>query len=146
MATVSLDMSAFPQQVWAALADPDTYADWVVGSDSIRTADDEWPATGSKFHHRVGSGPLKVRDHTEVLESTPPRHLVLHARARPIGTARVELTIAERSGGSRVTMRETAGDRLTLLALNPLTYPLMNRRNTTALKRLKRIAEATPKS
>jgi uncharacterized protein YndB with AHSA1/START domain len=60
-----------PEQVFAVLADPAAYADWVVGSDTIRDADPTWPAVGSKFHHRVGIGLLKVNDHTEVVEVDP---------------------------------------------------------------------------
>jgi hypothetical protein len=71
------------------LSDPHSYGDWVVGSDTIRDADPRWPAAGSRFYHRVGAGPLKVNDHTEVLEVDPQRQLVLHARARPLGTAKV---------------------------------------------------------
>jgi uncharacterized protein YndB with AHSA1/START domain len=130
-----------PDRVWSALADPETYADWVVGSHSIRDADDTWPQVGARFHHRVGAGPFRVRDNTEVLKSQPPERLVLRAKARPLGTARVELVIKRDGDGSLVTIKETAGDPLTLLAINRLTDPLMDRRNTESLRRLKRIAE-----
>ncbi len=123
------------------LSDPEAYADWVVGADSIRGADPTWPAVGSRFHHRVGASPLTVSDHTEVLEVDAPRRLVLRARARPIGTAIVRLELAPESGGTKVTMTEVAGDPLSRLVLNPLTYPLVHRRNREALRRLKRIAE-----
>jgi uncharacterized protein YndB with AHSA1/START domain len=141
MSTVHLTFEVPPERVWAVLADPDTYGDWVVGSHSIRDADADWPAPGSRFYHRVGAGPFTVRDHTEVLAAEPPERLVLHARARPLGTARVELVISRAGDGSFVTIRETAGDRLSALAINPLTYPLMDRRNVETLQRLKRIAE-----
>ena len=141
MSTVHLKFDVPPQRVWDALADPETYADWVVGSHSIRDVEGSWPEPGSKFHHRVGSGPFVVRDHTESLEADPPHRLVLHAKARPLGTARVELVIAKDGEGSVVTLQETAGDPLTLLAINRFTNPLLDRRNVESLRRLKRIAE-----
>jgi len=113
----------------------------VVGAHSIRGADPTWPAVGSRFHHRVGVTPLTVSDHTEVLEVEHSRRLVLRARARPIGTAIVRLELAPAKGGTAVTMTEVAGDPLSRLVLNPLTYPLVRRRNVKALGRLRRIAE-----
>ena len=133
--------SVAPQRVFAVLADPESYADWVVGSHSIRDADPDWPAVGSRFHHRVGVGPLTVKDHTEVLEVDPPHRLVLRARARPLGTAKIELVLEPRDGGTHVTMTEVAGDPLSKLAINPLTDPLVHRRNVESLRRLQRISE-----
>lgn len=130
-----------PERVFAVLTDAAAYADWVVGSDSIRGTDANWPAVGSRFHHRVGVGPFKVADHTEVIENDPPRKLVLHARARPVGTAKVTLLLKAAQDGTWVTMRETAGDPLSHLAINPLTDWAVHLRNREALRRLARIAE-----
>jgi uncharacterized protein YndB with AHSA1/START domain len=141
MAKTRAWFSVAPERIFAVLSDPEAYADWVVGSHSIRDADPGWPAPGSRFYHRVGAGPLTVSDHTEVLEMQAPDRLVLRARARPLGTAIVRLELAPHDGGTRVTMTEVAGDPLSRLALNPLTYPLVNRRNDESLRRLRRIAE-----
>lgn len=130
-----------PDRVFAVLSDPDSYADWVVGSHSVRDADPAWPAVGSRFHHRVGLGPLTVNDHTEVLRVDPPHRLVLRARARPLGTATVELVLEPHDGGTRVTMIEVAGDLLSKLAINRLTDPLVHHRNVVSLRRLRRISE-----
>jgi uncharacterized protein YndB with AHSA1/START domain len=141
MATNHTQIAASPDQVFAVLANPENYGDWVVGSDAIRDADPSWPKVGSRFHHRVGVGLLKVNDHTEVLEVEPPHRLVMHARARPLGTAKVSMRLTDRDGGTHVTMTEIAGDRFSRLALNRLTDPLVHLRNTESLRRLKRIAE-----
>ena len=142
MATTNRQISAPLERVFAVLSDPRSYGDWVVGSDSIRDADAAWPAAGSRFYHRVGVGPLKLDDHTEVLEVEPPRKLVLHARARPLGTAKVTLLLASQGdAATHVTMREEAGDSLSRLAINPLTDWLVHHRNVESLRRLKRIAE-----
>jgi uncharacterized protein YndB with AHSA1/START domain len=130
-----------PERVFAVLSDPNCYGDWVVGSHSIRDADASWPAPGSRFHHRVGVGPFTLKDHTEVLKNDPPHRLVLHARGRPLGTAKVDLRLESCGDGTRVTMIETAGDPLSRIGINPLTDPLVRLRNAESLRRLRRIAE-----
>ena len=141
MATTEAQFSVSPDRVFAVLSDPESYGDWVVGSHSIRDADPNWPAAGTRFFHRVGAGPLTVSDHTEVLQVDPPRRLVLRARARPVGTAKVEIVLEPRDGGTHVTMTEVAGDPLSRLGLNRLTDPLVHRRNVESLRRLRRISE-----
>ena len=141
MATTQRQLTAPPERVFAVLADAGAYGDWVVGSDTIRDADAHWPAPGSRFYHRVGTGPIKVEDHTEVLEAQPPMRLVLRARARPLGTARVEMILIPRDGGTLVTMIETGADPLSRLAVNPLTGWVVHLRNRRSLGRLARIAE-----
>jgi uncharacterized protein YndB with AHSA1/START domain len=141
MATNETQIAAAPDMVFAALANPENYGSWVVGSSTIRDADPNWPQVGTRFHHRVGVGLAKVNDHTEVLDVDPPHRLVLHARARPFGTANVTILLDEHDGGTHVTMIEVAGDRLSRLALNRLTDPLIHLRNIESLRRLKRIVE-----
>lgn len=143
MATNHTHIAASPDHVFAVLANPENYGDWIVGSDTIRDADRTWPKVGSRFHHRVGFGLLKVHDHTEVLVVDPPHLLVTHARARPLGSAKVSLRLAERDGGTDVTMTEVAGDPLSRLALNRFTDVVVHLRNAESLRRLKRIAETT---
>jgi uncharacterized protein YndB with AHSA1/START domain len=134
-------MDVSPERVFQVLASPATYGDWVVGSDTIRDADPDWPAVGSRFYHRVGWGPLKVNDHTEVVDVDPPRRLVLHARARPLGTALVTFLLEPRDGGTYVTMTEAPGDPLSHLAINPFTDWMVRLRNDITLRRLERIAQ-----
>jgi uncharacterized protein YndB with AHSA1/START domain len=131
-----------PERVWAVLADPQSYAYWVVGSDTIRDADPTWPAVGSKLHHRVGIGPFKLNDNSEVLESFPPLRLVLQARGRPFGTARVRIELLEHDGGTRVTMSEGPGDPISRLFHNPLFDRLLRARNHESLRRLGELAGA----
>ena len=141
MSTTEIQLDVPPERVIEVLSDPAMYADWVVGSDTIRGSDPDWPAVGSRFYHRVGVGPIKVNDHTEVMALDRARTLVLRARARPMGTAVVALEWVARGDGTHVTMRETAGDPLSHLAINPLTDWTVRLRNRRALRRLKRIAE-----
>ncbi len=141
MAVTEIDLTVGPERVFEVLCDPKAYGDWVVGSDTIRDADPNWPAVGSRFYHRVGAGPFKVNDDTKVIELDPARKLVLHARARPVGTAEVSMEWVAQGGGTHVTMREVAGDPLSRLAINPLTDWTVDLRNRVALRRFKRIAE-----
>jgi uncharacterized protein YndB with AHSA1/START domain len=140
MARTERTIATTPQRIFAVLADPQSYGHWVVGSDLIRDADAAWPAVGSRFHHRVGFGPVKVNDHTEVLDAEPPHRLRLRAKARPLGTAFVTLQLEPVPEGTRVTMIEDAADRLTALVFNPLTHLLVHGRNVESLRRLEELA------
>ena len=144
MAVNEIHIDTPPDRVFAVLADWRSYGDWVVGSRMIRGADPGFPAVGTRFHHQVGIGPLNLNDHTEVLEVDAPRKLILKAKARPLGTAIVDLTLEPDGNGCRVTMREDPGDRVTAFVFMPLTHLLMRGRNAEALDRLKRLAEERP--
>ena len=133
-------MPVSPEAVWDALADPETYADWVVGSQRIRAADAAWPAPGSRFHHTVGVGPLSVDDHTECLEADAPIRLRLRAKARPLGTAQVTLELAPSGDGTYVRMTENPDGLSSVLGLNPLVHLLTMARNAESLRRLEQIA------
>src|ERR1700712_5761462 len=120
---MATNVAFFPvpiKKVFSVLSAPDTYAYWVVGSAKIRDADASWPAVGSKLHHTVGIGPFNQNDHTELLEARPPLRLVLQARTRPFGTARVTLELIDLGDGTQVTMGEGPGDLFSRLLFNPV--------------------------
>jgi uncharacterized protein YndB with AHSA1/START domain len=129
-----------PDAVWEALADPGGYGYWVVGSSEIRDADATWPEPGSRFHHTVGVGPLKVSDHTVSLEARRPTLLRLRAKARPLGTAKVTLELTPQDGGTRVRMVEDPDGLTSFLTLNPLVHLLTRGRNAESLMRLEELA------
>ena len=141
MAINRTHIDAPPERVFAVLADWRAYAEWVVGSRLMRGVDPGFPAAGTRFHHQVGIGPLHLNDHSEVLEVDQPHRLVLHAKARPFGTAIVDLTLEATDRGTDVTLREDPGDRLSALLFQPLTHLLVRGRNTESLRRLKELAE-----
>lgn len=141
MATNDTHVDATPEQVFEVLCIPRHYPDWVVGAKDFRGADPDWPAVGTKFHHSVGAGPLTIKDNTEVLEVEPDRRLVLQARTRPMGTARVELTLHPEAGGTRIVMKEGPGDAMSRLVFNPVADLLLKGRNVEALRRLSRLID-----
>jgi len=140
MATNERFMPVPPEAVWDALADAGGYAYWVVGSSEIRDADPQWPQPGARFHHTVGVGPLKIDDHTESLEARRPSLLRIRAKARPLGTATVTLTMTPRDGGTRVRMSESPDGLTSWLTFNPLVQLLVKGRNAESLMRLEELA------
>ena len=140
MATNERYMPVPPQAVWDVLADPDSYGYWVVGSKAIRDAEPEWPAPGSKFHHTIGFGPLKLSDHTVALETEPPRRFRLRAKGRPAGTATVTLELEPKDGGTLVTMSENPDGVFSPLALLPPLHLVTKGRNAESLMRLEELA------
>lgn len=131
-----------PEAVWAVLADPRSYGEWVVGSRRIRHWDEGWPAAGTRFHHEVGMPVLGTRDHTESLESIEPRRLKLRARARPIGTAFVTVELEPKDGGTRIVLTEDPADPLTKVATLPWWWLAVRVRNAESMRRLCRLALA----
>jgi uncharacterized protein YndB with AHSA1/START domain len=140
MATSERFMPVPPEAVWNALADARGYGYWVVGSCEVREVEGRWPEPGSRFHHTVGIRPLRVRDHTESLEARRPALLRIRAKARPLGTAQVTMTLTPLDGGTRVRMAEEPDGRVAWLAFNPLVELLLKGRNAESLMRLEELA------
>jgi uncharacterized protein YndB with AHSA1/START domain len=151
-------IDAPPQSVWDVLADPPSYEEWVVGNTGIRDYDGGWPTPGTEFHHKVGLGPLNVKDKTVALEATPPSlaahaaavggtppvprgRLVMNVRVLPVGHGVVTLELQESGSGTLVQMEERpAGGPLKVLW--PVLDPLVKLRNAETLRRLKDLAES----
>ena len=136
-----ITVGAPPEAVYDVLADPRCYGEWVVGSSDIQAADPEWPAAGTAFDHRVGVGPLKTADCTEVLASRAPTYLQLLAHAKPLPAARVTIELAAAEGGTRVTILEDVDDPVLRKVLWPLVQPATWVRNHESLRRLRNLAE-----
>jgi uncharacterized protein YndB with AHSA1/START domain len=140
MATNTRTMPVAPDQVWAVLADPSHYGDWVVGASKVRRSEGDWPSKGATFHHTVGIWPLHIRDVTSVLESDRPKSLVLQAKVRPLGSARIELTLSPSAGGTEVEMTEEPSAPFVARMARRLFDPVIYVRNGEALRRLESLA------
>ncbi|HEY0485137.1 MAG TPA: SRPBCC family protein [Mycobacteriales bacterium] len=137
MGTVIETVDTTPERVFAILGDGWTYSGWVVGCTHIRDVDRGWPAPGTRIHHSVGSWPATIEDTTSVVEVEPGRRLVLEARVWPVGKARVTFTLEGLGGGrTRVTMEEETTGGPGRVLQNPLTDPLLDKRNEESLARL----------
>ena len=141
MADTDIFVEAPPERVFDVLSDTSSYGHWVVGSKHIRGEEGGWPAPGSRFHHTVGVGPLTVRDHTSVEESQRPRRLVLRAKFRPMGIARIALDLEPEGRGTRVRMREHPLGGPMARIWNRAADALVHARNVESLRRLKSLAE-----
>jgi hypothetical protein len=138
--TVKRDTTASRQRVWDVIADGWTYSQWV-GNTRMRAVDPRWPAPGAFIHHTIGIWPVVLNDETEVESSTPLEELVLLAKGRPFGGARITLRLSDSGAGCRVEMAEVpvggplnwVPRRLALAA----AYP----RNRECLARLAALAE-----
>jgi uncharacterized protein YndB with AHSA1/START domain len=141
MARNDIFIAASVDEVFALLADPPSYADWVFGSRDVLSADEGWPKAGAEFEHQVGVPPLVIQDRTKVLSASPPRQLVLHARARPLPSARITFHLRPEGNGTRVTMIEDFENGLVNLLARPMGHVAIRLRNRETLRRLKARAE-----
>ena len=142
MATTERLIDAPAEDIFHVLADPESYAHWVVGSNEIRAYDKDWPVVGATFHHTQGKWPITVKDTSSVLEANPNRRLVLEVRTRPYVVAKVELDLIPQNGKTCVRMVETPIGGLLKPVNNPLLELLTHVRNKRGLGRLARLAEA----
>jgi hypothetical protein len=105
--TVKRDTTASRGQVWAVMADGWTYSQWVVGNSRMRAVDPNWPQVDSTIAHSIGVWPLLLDDLTVVEDCQPLEQLVLLAKGRPFGKARITLRLSDiEGGGCRIEMAE----------------------------------------
>jgi uncharacterized protein YndB with AHSA1/START domain len=142
VATNDIFVRAAPARVFDVLADASRYAEWVVGAQDVLDADAAWPDDGAELTHRSGVGPAGLTDVTEVLESEPPRRLVLLAHLSRLGSLRVELVLTAEGEGTRVRMDEEPVSGPSATLHNPLGDLALNARNVLSLQRLRDLAES----
>ena len=137
MGEVSIVIERPAAAVFAALSDPHSYPEWLVGCREMRAVDPDWPRPGAEFHHRVGMGPFTVDDSSCLLEIEPERCLRLQVRARPVGRGEVTFRLAPDHEG-RSTIVTLSEVPVGLLAVaRPLLGPLTDARNRHSLQRLR---------
>jgi uncharacterized protein YndB with AHSA1/START domain len=134
-------MHASPEQVFAALQNPYTYAYWVVGCKRIRYVERDWPQPGAAFHHTIGVGPVATNDETRVVAIQAPRFLELEAHGWPAGQARIQFLVEPHHDSTRVEMIEEPTKGPAAWLHNPVLDAAAHARNTVTLRRLARVAE-----
>ena len=142
MALNEIHVDAPPAAVFDVLADGWSFGHWVVGTKEVRMVEPTWPDPGAKIHHSVSLGPLTVEDSTVVEEAKDDRRLVLRARARPMGSARVTIDLAPDGDGTLVAMEERpVSGPLQKLFNGMFDATLLRGRNQESLRRLRALAE-----
>ncbi len=126
---------------FAVIVDPTTYPHWLVGTQSIRDVDAEWPAPGSRFHHSVGVGTLQLHDHSEVLEIEPGYRLQLRVKARPFVSAVATFTVVGDDERCVVSIEEEPTVRWLGNMVRVVMDPTVHVRNQRSLRRLAAFVE-----
>ena len=139
MAHTCREIAVPPSEIFAVLADPESYPDWLIGAANIRDYDRNWPSPGTKFHHSVGVRPFVLMDTTEVIDVEPDRSLVLHVRARPLVAAIVTFRLIGDDERCVVSMEEEPTARMLGNVVRPALDPATHVRNHRSLRRLERV-------
>jgi uncharacterized protein YndB with AHSA1/START domain len=141
VAVDSITIAAPRERVFAILADPLAYRDWVVGTRAILGVEGPWPEPESSLRYEAGFGGLRIRDRTIVLAAAPPRRLELLAKARPFPDTAITLTVRPAGSVTVVSLVEHPANPVLRTAIGPLGHRAVSLRNRLALRRLKRVAE-----
>jgi uncharacterized protein YndB with AHSA1/START domain len=141
MATVTTYIDVAPSEVYSVLANGWYYSGWVVGTSHMRAVEEAWPAVGSRLFHASGVWPAALADETSVDEVTPNERLVMTARGRPLGEARVEIALTGQGDGTRVLLTETPISGPGRWLHNRIADAILHRRNVESLARLAAMAE-----
>ena len=135
------EVTATPEAVWGVISDPETYPDWLVGAQQMRSVDADFPAPGSELHHSVGpTEGLTVDDTSTATEADRPNRLDLRVHVGPF-QADVELLVQPIPGGSEIRVREKPAGFASVLT--PLVRPLLHARNVESLRRLAGLLEGS---
>lgn len=131
-------MTVSAAKAFAAIADPTTYDDWLVGARAIDRVEPDWPARGSRFHHRVGIGPFQIPDYSEVLAIDPGRMLKLRVKARPLLVAVATFHVVGDDERCVVTLQEEPAGGWVGALVGPVIDPAVHVRNHRSLRNLAR--------
>ncbi|MBW3614118.1 MAG: SRPBCC family protein [Actinobacteria bacterium] len=134
-------VAASVDTVFAVMADPRRYDEFVVGTKRIRRFDPRWPEAESVFHHTLGMGPFVLRDLTRVVEVRAPHRLVLRAQMRPFAVNRVAFTLSPEGEGTAIEVEEYAIEGPAAVLWGRALERVIWLRNQEMLKRLGKIAQ-----
>ncbi|MCC0093536.1 SRPBCC family protein [Streptomyces flavotricini] len=133
-----------PHAVWAVLADPTLYGEWVVGPSESTPLDQLWPEVGSRLRYTVRLGPWSTEGVTTVRHREPGRELELEASFQTLGTARIFLQLRPWGEETLVVCDEHPLRGLGGTLHNPAVEALLQLRHRGMLARLARIVERGP--
>ncbi|MEV0987932.1 SRPBCC family protein [Streptomyces sp. NPDC049949] len=130
-----------PHAVWAVLADPTLYGEWVVGPSESTPLDQLWPEVGSRLRYTVRLGPWSTEGVTTVRHLEPGRELELEASFQTLGTARIFLQLRPWGEETLVVCDEHPLRGLGGTLHNPTVEALLQLRHRGMLARLAGIVE-----
>ncbi|MER6779587.1 MULTISPECIES: SRPBCC family protein [unclassified Streptomyces] len=130
-----------PHAVWAVLADPTLYGEWVVGPSESTPLDQLWPEVGSRLRYTVRLGPWSTEGVTTVRHLEPGRELELEASFNTLGTARIFLQLRPWGEETLVVCDEHPLRGLGGTLHNPAVEALLQLRHRGMLARLAGIVE-----
>ncbi|MFE2474839.1 SRPBCC family protein [Streptomyces sp. NPDC059389] len=130
-----------PHEVWAVLADPTLYGEWVVGPSESTPLDQLWPEVGSRLLYTVRLGPWSTEGVTTVRHREPGRELELEASFKALGTARIFLQLRPWGEETLVVCDEHPLRGLGGTLHNPAAEALLQLRHRGMLARLAGLVE-----
>lgn len=130
-----------PQAVWAVLADPTRYGDWVVGTSWSTPLDETWPEVGSRLRYTVRLGPWSTDGVTTVRHREPGAELELEASFKSLGTARIFLQLRPWGEETLVICDEHPLRGIGATLHNSASEALLQLRHRGMLARLAKVVE-----
>ncbi|MFE5938620.1 SRPBCC family protein [Streptomyces sp. NPDC056470] len=130
-----------PQAVWAVLADPSRYGEWVVGPSQSTPLDQFWPDVGSRLRYTVRLGPWSTEGTTTVRHVVSGRELELEAEFKAVGTARIFLQLRTWGEETLVVCDEHPLRGLGGALHNSVTETALQLRHRGMLARLAKVVE-----
>ncbi|WP_183066171.1 SRPBCC family protein [Streptomyces sp. gCLA4] len=133
-----------PRRVWAVLADPNLYGEWVVGPSDSTPLDGSWPRTGARLRYTLRLGPWSAEGTTTVRHQEAGKELELEASFKSLGTARIFLQLRPWGEETLVVCDEHPLRGLGGTLHNPVSEAALQLRHRGMLARLAKIAERHP--
>ncbi|MFE9846671.1 SRPBCC family protein [Streptomyces goshikiensis] len=130
-----------PREVWAVLADPTGYGEWVVGPSESTPLDDDWPEVGARLRYTVRLGPWSADGVTTVRHRETEKELELEASFKALGTARIFLQLRPWGEQTLVVCDEHPLRGLGGALHNPAVETLLQLRHRGMLARLAKVVE-----
>ncbi|MFE5659917.1 SRPBCC family protein [Streptomyces sp. NPDC056517] len=130
-----------PGAVWAVLADPTLYGEWVAGPSRSTPLDDSWPSPGSRLRYTIRLGPWATEGVTTVRYEETGRELELEASFKSLGTARIFLQLRPWGEETLVVCDEHPLRGLGGTLHNPVSEAALQLRHRGMLARLATLVE-----
>ncbi|MGW6862003.1 SRPBCC family protein [Streptomyces xanthophaeus] len=133
-----------PPVVWAVLADPALYGQWVMGPSESAPLDQLWPEVGSRLRYTVRAGPWSTEGVTTVRHREVGKELELEASFKALGTARIFLQLRPWGEETLVVCDEHPLRGLGGSLHNSVIEAALQFRHRGMLARLARVVEQQP--